>query len=63
MSVDLRQPIVVENKVGASGLIGVASVANAKPDGYTIGIVYQAALRCRLTLSPRDSLTRLPTSP
>lgn len=49
MSADLRQPIVVENKVGASGLIGVASVANSKPDGYTIGIVYQAAL----ALSPR----------
>lgn len=44
MSADLRQPIVVENKVGASGLIGVASVASAKADGYTIGIVYQAVL-------------------
>jgi tripartite-type tricarboxylate transporter receptor subunit TctC len=44
MTTDLGQPIVVENKVGAGGLIGVASVSSAKPDGYTIGIVYQAVL-------------------
>jgi tripartite-type tricarboxylate transporter receptor subunit TctC len=44
MSTDLKQAIVVENKVGAGGLIGVASVASSKPDGYTIGIAYQAVL-------------------
>lgn len=44
MSADLGQPFVVENRVGASGMIGVASVATSKPDGYTIGIVYQAVL-------------------
>lgn len=44
MSTDLGQPFVVENRVGASGMIGVASVATSKPDGYTIGIVYQAVL-------------------
>ena len=32
----LEQPIVVENKVGASTTIGTASVAAAKPDGCTI---------------------------
>jgi tripartite-type tricarboxylate transporter receptor subunit TctC len=32
----LEQPIVVENKVGASTTIGTASVASAKPDGCTI---------------------------
>lgn len=44
MTTDLKQPIVVDNKVGAGGLIGVAAVSAAKPDGYTIGIVYQAVL-------------------
>src|SRR5438270_14088754 len=28
--------IVIENKAGANGTIGVADVARAKPDGYTI---------------------------
>lgn len=33
----LGQPIVVENKAGASGMIGTKAMASAKPDGYTIG--------------------------
>lgn len=33
----LGQPIVVVNKPGASMTIGIASLATAKPDGYTIG--------------------------
>jgi tripartite-type tricarboxylate transporter receptor subunit TctC len=33
----LGQPIVVENRAGAAGMIGTAAMLSAKPDGYTIG--------------------------
>ena len=35
MAKDLGQPIVIENRPGASGSVGSAYVAHAKPDGYT----------------------------
>ena len=36
MSRYLKQPIVVENKGGAGGGIGMAQVAKSKGDGYTV---------------------------
>jgi tripartite-type tricarboxylate transporter receptor subunit TctC len=34
----LKQTFVVENKAGASGMLGTDAVAKAEPDGHTIGI-------------------------
>jgi tripartite-type tricarboxylate transporter receptor subunit TctC len=36
MSRELGQPVVIENKAGAGGGIGMGVAAKAKPDGYTI---------------------------
>ena len=36
MARDLGQPVVIENKPGAGGGIGMAVAAKARPDGYTV---------------------------
>lgn len=32
----LGQPLVIENRPGANGIVGMQAVANAEPDGYTL---------------------------
>lgn len=32
----LKQPVVLQNKPGAGGAVGMASVAQSRPDGYTV---------------------------
>lgn len=36
LSTELGQPVVVENKAGASGALGSSAAAKAAPDGYTL---------------------------
>ena len=38
----LGQTIVIENRAGAGGLTGIASVAKSEPDGYTLAIAPRA---------------------
>ena len=38
LSKELGSPVVVENKAGAGGAVGARSVAEAEPNGYTLGL-------------------------
>jgi len=44
MSKELGQEIVVENRPGAGNTIGMQMVAEAEPDGYTLGVGSQSSL-------------------
>jgi tripartite-type tricarboxylate transporter receptor subunit TctC len=44
LSEKLGQPVIVEDRDGASGAIGTAKLVNSDPDGYTIGIATTSTL-------------------
>jgi len=48
----LGQAVVIDNRGGANGIVGTEMVANALPDGYTIGMV-QAGLAINPSLYAR----------
>lgn len=50
----LPQDLIVLNRAGASGAVGWTELANAKPDGYKIGII-----TVELTMIPHMGLTKI----
>src|SRR6201747_641180 len=51
LAIELGQPIVIENRVGAGGTIGTAAVAKSDPDGYTI-LAHSSAMTAAPSLFP-----------
>jgi tripartite-type tricarboxylate transporter receptor subunit TctC len=54
----LGQPVVIENRAGAGGVVGTDAVAKSAPDGYTIGMGNLAALAVNVSL-----MKKLPYDP
>ena len=50
LEASLGQPVVIENKAGAGGVVGTAQVAKSAPDGYTLGTGNLAPLSVNPTL-------------
>jgi len=63
LSTALGQPVLVDNRAGAGGNIGTAMIAQARPDGYVIGMGNFAPLAVnpsmfeKMTFDPAKDLT------
>jgi tripartite-type tricarboxylate transporter receptor subunit TctC len=53
LSEKLGQQVVIENRPGAGGMLGVDAVAKAEPDGYTIGLAAAGALSSNVFIYPK----------
>ncbi len=62
LSEGIGQPVVVENRGGAGGAIGIDAVAKAAPDGYTLGFAHTGSTAINPHVAakhPYDPLTDL----
>ncbi len=58
LSESWNQPVVIENRPGASGVIGTQAGAKAAPDGYTLTFAYNG----NMTMNP-NLIRKLPYDP
>ncbi len=67
ISLQLKQPVIVDNKPGAGGIIGSDFVAKSAPDGYTLliagnGAIANALLRPKMPYAETDLVPVASTS-
>ncbi|MDH4401304.1 MAG: tripartite tricarboxylate transporter substrate-binding protein, partial [Burkholderiaceae bacterium] len=55
LSEQLKQAVVIENRAGASGMLGADATAKATPDGYTLNFIASPTM----TISPIVQRTQL----
>src|SRR6266852_8461230 len=58
LSASLGQTVIVENKSGVGGVLGIDAVAKASPDGYTLGFNNQGSV----AMAP-FALSKMPFNP
>jgi tripartite-type tricarboxylate transporter receptor subunit TctC len=60
-----KQPVVIENRPGANGLIGTEALKKARPDGYTLGMMSNSThaappyLYRKLTYNPMEDFEHI----
>jgi tripartite-type tricarboxylate transporter receptor subunit TctC len=55
LAASLKQPIIIENRVGAGGNIGTEAAAKSPPDGYTLLLVLSGTLVANPAVFPKLS--------
>jgi tripartite-type tricarboxylate transporter receptor subunit TctC len=67
LTASLGQPIVIDNRGGAGGIIGMDAVAKSPPDGYTLllvhsGLTYMPGLYRKLPFDPQQDFDGIVTA-
>ena len=58
LSKELGQPVVVDNRAGATGVVGLEQLERAAPDGYTLGLFISSTAIAHVAQKRKFELTR-----